>query len=96
MVPKRPKELEIDAGVRTKRRSDPELDLEVAWETIQAMGDQPEARGPPAEAEEEGQGEEEGRREEGPPEDRPDLQELLESEEEEEEEQEGEEEVQGG
>ena len=44
VVPKRPKELEIDAGVRTKRRSDPELDLEVAWETIQAMGDQPEAR----------------------------------------------------
>ena len=104
VVKKRPKELEmVLEDVKPKRKRSPEPDLEVSWETIQAMGDQPEAPGPPAEEEEEGQEEGAGRREEGPPEeeeeDRPELQELPESEEEEEEEeakQEEEEEVQGG
>ena len=103
VVKKRPKELEmVLEDVKPKRKRSPEPDLEVSWETIQAMGDQPEAPGPPAKEEEEGQEEGAGRQEEGPPEeeeeeDRPELQELPESEEEEEEEEaKQEEEVQGG
>ena len=81
-------------GVKTKRRSQDELDLEVDWSTIQAMSDHADAPGPRPEEEEE-----EGRQEEGPPaeegplqeeeppaEVRPEYLELPESEEEEEEE----------
>ena len=80
-------------GVKTKRRSQDELDLEVDWSTIQAMSDHADAPGPRQEEEEEGRQEEGPPAEEGPLQEeeppaevRPEYLELPESEEEEEEE----------
>ena len=49
VVEKRPKELET--GIQIKKKRGPELDLEVSWYRIQAMGDQADAPGPPEEEE---------------------------------------------